>query len=247
MTPSQSTVIVGCGLKGECTNLMRIYAHRGSSGTEPENTLRGFRQALIDGAAGIEFDVHASADGVPVVIHDRDLARTTNGTGFVDSHSLKELRKLDAGKGEQIPTLVEVLELSATQVHLDIEIKQGGIEREVLTLLANYPKVSWAISSFEWSILSEARKLDSAAHLWPLTIGISDQAMAMALELGSSVIALHTGALDAQSAARLAENNLNAIVWTVNDVARARAMRAFGAIGLCTDYPARIISGLLDG
>jgi len=223
---------------------MRIYAHRGSSGIEPENTPRAFQRAIHDGAHGVEFDVRASADGVPVVIHDRDLLRTANGTGFVDALSLKELQRLDAGNGERIPTLAEVLTLLAGRLHLDIEIKQPGIEREILAVLDHYPDAKWALSSFHWSILRAFRERCPTATLWPLTINVTEEAIAMALELGSPVIALNAGALNADASSWLAQSGLKAVVWTVNDVPTARAMQVAGAIGLCTDYPAAILNGL---
>src|SRR3954452_11230788 len=100
---------------------MRIYAHRGASATEPENTLRAFQRALDLGVEGIELDVQATADRVPVILHDRDLARTTNGTGNVDEITFDDLQTFDAGDGEHVPTLHEVLDLVGDRIHLDIE------------------------------------------------------------------------------------------------------------------------------
>src|SRR5437667_11152942 len=74
-----------------------LFGHRGASGEAPENTFAAFELALKQGADGIEFDVHLSSDGVPVVIHDARLERTTNGTGLVGAPSLPALRRLDAG------------------------------------------------------------------------------------------------------------------------------------------------------
>ena len=88
-----------------------IIAHRGASDDEPENTLRAFRRAIELGADMVELDVHLSRDGHVVVIHDDDVARTTDGTGEVPSLTLGELRRLNAGKGERIPTLQEVIDL----------------------------------------------------------------------------------------------------------------------------------------
>src|SRR5215213_4894602 len=88
--------------------MMLIYAHRGASAIHPENTLRAFRHALAIGVDGIELDVHATADGIPVVIHDRDIGRTTNGAGYVDEMPLAQLETFDAGDGERVPTLAEV-------------------------------------------------------------------------------------------------------------------------------------------
>ncbi|MBZ0251997.1 MAG: hypothetical protein K8I02_01540, partial [Candidatus Methylomirabilis sp.] len=89
-------------------------AHRGASGECPENTLAAFGRALEIGVDMVEFDVHLSRDGVPVVIHDDDVRRTTDGRGLVKDLTLAELRRLDAGgwkdarfAGERIPTLEE--------------------------------------------------------------------------------------------------------------------------------------------
>src|SRR5687768_13536857 len=114
---------------------MRIYAHRGASSTKPENTLAAFREALDIGADGIEFDVHATVERVPVVIHDRNVGRTTNGAGNVDELTLAEVGALDAGNGERVPTLADVLALVGARAHLDVEIKHAGIEREMVTVL----------------------------------------------------------------------------------------------------------------
>src|SRR5215216_2965630 len=118
-----------------------IYAHRGASAVHPENTLLAFRQALAVGVDGIELDVHATADGIPVVIHDRDIGRTTDGVGYVDQIQLARLETFDAGDGERVPTLAEVLALVGDAAHLDIEIKGAGIERVVLEVLAKYHDV----------------------------------------------------------------------------------------------------------
>src|SRR5215212_4855372 len=99
--------------------MMLIYAHRGASAIHPENTLRAFRHALAIGVDGIELDVHATADGIPVVIHDRDIGRTTDGDGYVDQISLERLETFDAGQGERVPKLAEVLALVGDTAHLD--------------------------------------------------------------------------------------------------------------------------------
>src|SRR5215207_5148781 len=101
---------------------MLIYAHRGASVDHPENTLRAFRHALALGVDGIELDVHATADGIPVVIHDRDIRRTTTGVGYVDEIPLAWLQTFDAGAGERVPSLAEVLALVGDAARLDVEI-----------------------------------------------------------------------------------------------------------------------------
>ena len=219
-----------------------IYAHRGASANHPENTLRAFRQALALGVDGIELDVHATAEGIPVVIHDRDISRTTGGTGYVDQIPLARLETLDAGNGERVPTLAKVLALVDGSAHLDIEIKGSDVERAVLDVLAQYPAVRWAISSFAWDTLRTVRSLDPSAELWPLAERVDDALIAIANELASPAVSLFSGALTSENAATLRDAGLRVVVWTVNDPQEARRIRDLGAFALCTDDPGRLMT-----
>ena len=219
-----------------------IYAHRGASAIHPENTLRAFRQALAIGVDGIEFDVHATADGIPVVIHDRDIGRTTDGDGYVDQIPLARLETFDAGQGERVPTLAEVLALVGDAAHLDIEIKGSDVEQAVLDVLAQHPTVRWAISSFAWDTLRTLRRLDPVAELWPLAERAGDELIAIATELASPAVSLYTGAYTAENAAKLRDAGLRVMVWTVNDPMEARRVADLGAFALCTDDPQRLMT-----
>ena len=126
-------------------------AHRGASGTAPENTMEAFRLGVEAGAGGLELDVHLTSDGHIVVIHDPTVDRTTNGTGPVVGMTLDELRTLDAGynfspdrgntfpyrgRNVRVPTLTEVLrEFPGVAVNIDIKVNRPGIERSVLWVL----------------------------------------------------------------------------------------------------------------
>lgn len=226
---------------------MLIYAHRGASQAEPENTLAAFKRAIEVGADGIEFDVHASADGVPVVIHDRDLTRATNGSGDVDQKTLAELQALDAGQGQRIPTLAEVLDLTATKLRLYIELKQRGIERQVLDVLANYPGAIWLIGSDDVEILRAVRALAPDVELWLISEEASDAAFHAAGEVKASAISLRADLVSPEVVNRFTLASLGLVVWTVNDVGAARLLRDFGVDALCTDVPAEIIQGLQEG
>ena len=221
---------------------MLIYAHRGASVDHPENTLRAFRHALALGVDGIELDVHATADGIPVVIHDRDIRRTTTGVGYVDEIPLARLETLDAGAGERVPTLAEVLALVGDAARLDVEIKGLGSERAVLEVLAKHPAVTWAISSFDWNTLRTVRRLDATAELWPLAERCGDDLIAIAAELASPAVSLFTGAYTTETAPKLRDAGLRVVVWTVNDLREARRVADLGAFALCTDDPQRISS-----
>jgi glycerophosphoryl diester phosphodiesterase len=219
-----------------------IYAHRGISAMHPENTLRAFRRALAIGVDGIELDVHPTADGIPVVIHDRDVGRTTNGGGYVDQTPLVQLKTFDAGDGERVPTLAEVLALVGDAAHLDIEIKGSDVERAVLDVLAQHPTVRWAISSFSWDTLRTVRRLDPVAELWPLAERAGDDLTAIADELAAPAVSLFTGAYSAQNALTLRDAGLRVMVWTVNDPQEAQRVKDLGAFALCSDDPQRLMT-----
>ena len=219
-----------------------IYAHRGASASHPENTIRAFQHALDMGVDGIELDLHATKEGIPVVIHDREVGRTTDGDGYVDQMPLSRLETLDAGDGERVPTLAEVLALVGDAAHLDIEIKGRGITHAVLDVLADHATVRWAISSFDWDTLRTVRRLDPVAELWPLAERVDDELIAIAGELASPAVSLFADSFTAESAATLRVAGLRVIVWTVNDPREARRVRDLGAFGLCTDDPGRLMT-----
>ena len=106
---------------------MKIIAHRGASAHAPENTLAAFQLALEQGADGIELDVMLSKDGQLIVIHDDKVDRTTNGTGKVADMYLSELKVLDAGQGESLPTLPEVFDRFGGKFLINIELKNYSI------------------------------------------------------------------------------------------------------------------------
>lgn len=217
----------------------KVYAHRGASAELPENTLAAFRRALELRVDGIELDVHLSADGVPMVIHDATVDRTTNGSGAVTEMTRAELQALDAGQGERIPTLGEVLDLVGDRLHVDIEVKANQAGEAVLREVAGR-NVRWLISSFDWDVLRYVRSRQPDAELWPLTVGASDEAIAVAKELGAPALAISHQGLDADIAAHLREIGLGFWVWTVNDPNLAATLVDWGAIGICTDDPAAI-------
>ena len=115
-------------------NAIVRVAHRGASAQYPENTLLAFRAAVAQGVDALEIDVHRTADGELVVIHDSTLERTTNGRGKVCEKSLRKIRQLDAGQGENVPLLAEVIQLARNaQIRLSVEVK-GETESEQLAI-----------------------------------------------------------------------------------------------------------------
>jgi glycerophosphoryl diester phosphodiesterase len=132
--------------------MIHNIAHRGASAYEPENTLRAFARAVEMGATMLELDVHLSRDGHLVVIHDPDLSRTTNGSGSVGDLPLVEIQRLDAGMGEHVPTLAEVIDLVRGRARLYIEMKGQQTPAAVVDTLRRTAFIDQAIagSFYPW-------------------------------------------------------------------------------------------------
>lgn len=152
----------------------QVIAHRGGAATAPENTMAAFRKALAQKADAIELDVQMTKDGVPVVIHDETVDRTTNGSGAVRDLTLEQLRALDAGSGERVPTFEEVVALARSAgVRIVPEAKSPqlyrGVEEKMLQVLRDADYVDHAvIQSFNASTLQRFRALDPEATLCAL-------------------------------------------------------------------------------
>lgn len=126
---------------------MKIISHRGYSSQRPENTISSFDYSLEKGFPHIEFDIHMTLDGVPVVIHDETVDRTTNGRGQIKNMTLNEVKSLDAGSwfgknfsSEKVPTLEDVLKRYSGRAHIFIEIKseETNLIQALRKLLVKY-------------------------------------------------------------------------------------------------------------
>ncbi len=185
--------------------------------------MRSFRSAIATGCDLIECDVHLSSDGRLVVIHDHALERTTNGKGLVRDHTAAELRKLDAGEGEKIPLLQEVVELALGKVGLVIEIKQvpalyPGLEEKLLNMLRQLGAVSeCAVVSFNHAAIHELRKMEPALQLGILEGARPMHPGRMLREAGADVYSPHWGAADPQVVQEVHAAGGAVGVWPVDD------------------------------
>lgn len=222
-----------------------VFGHRGAAGHAPENTLRAIRLALDFGVDGIEVDVR-QVDDTLIVLHDDTLARTTSGSGHYKAMRLADLRALNAGGGERIPLLAEVLATVAGRADLNVEVKEAGLaETVVAALAAGVPPaehVRLLISSFDDATTAELARLRGAMRLGVLYEGAFDVALARAIALGAWSLNLPLAQVtpDAIGAAHAA--GLRALVYTVNrqeDIARCHAA---GVDGVFSDYPDRVIA-----
>lgn len=144
-----------------------IFAHRGLPVKFAENSLEGFRYAAKHGAEGVEFDVHMTKDKVPVVMHDEEIDRTTDGSGYIKDYTLNEIRKFHLKNGEPVPMLRELFEiLQDKDLYINLEFKTNkihdkGIEAIVLALVKEYHFVHPIIfSSFNYQTLKNCQQID---------------------------------------------------------------------------------------
>jgi glycerophosphoryl diester phosphodiesterase len=185
--------------------------------------MRSFRSAIAAGCDLIECDVHLSSDGRLVVIHDHALDRTTNGEGMVKDFTAAELRKLDAGDGEKIPLLQEVVELALGKVGLVIEIKQvpplyPGLEDKLVKLLRQLGAVQeCAVISFNHAAIHELRKMEPSLQLGILEGARPMHPARMLRESGADVYSPHWGATDPEVVREVHSAGGAVAVWPVDD------------------------------
>jgi glycerophosphoryl diester phosphodiesterase len=142
-----------------------VLGHRGYSSKYPENTILAFRKAIEAGADGVELDVWLTKDGEVVVIHDETVDRVSNGSGSVKEMTLEELKALDFGEGERIPTLEEVFEALPEEAIINVEIKDpDAVEKTAEIVGWNNPE-RVIVSSFSLEALKEYRKLDDKTRI----------------------------------------------------------------------------------
>jgi len=169
--------------------MIEVVGHRGAAGLEPENTLRSIRKAIDLGVDSVEIDVRVTRDGYLVVIHDETVDRTTNGHGYVKDLTFNEIRQPDAGKGEKIPTLEEVLNLTKGKVVLQIELKaREATEPTVHLIERNNAERDVIIISFMHDLLRRVRDLNSALRTGAIFFDVQGDICQRAIDVHSEAI-----------------------------------------------------------
>jgi glycerophosphoryl diester phosphodiesterase len=230
---------------------VEVIAHRGASGTCPENTLAAFRRAETLGAHMIELDVQLTRDGQVIVMHDDTLDRTTDGRGRVARHTLAELRALDAGSwfapqfaGESVPTLEEVL--AAVGLPINVELKAGGgsgLEARTLEIVEAAGAMERIVfSSFEPAALDRLRQLTADAQIGVLWANPRiSPALAIAKRVAARAVHIRKTLASSRCLAAAREAGLVTRVWTVNEPREFARLEHAGASGVFTDYPERFL------
>ena len=226
-----------------------VIAHRGASAAAPENTIAAFERALTDGADAIQLDVHLSRDDHPVVIHDPTLERTTNGSGPVRGHTMRELKRLDAGAwrgaafaGQRLQTLQEVLERFRGRTKFWIELKGGpdlypDVEERIVGLLEVYDVIDEAlVQTFDPAALARLRAFSRELNLGavlaraPLDVDRDVPPAANAVCPSAEIL----GAPEREAIRR---SGRQCHVWTVNEPALMDRLVEWNVSGIITDRP----------
>ena len=231
-----------------------VIAHRTTMGHAPENTLLGIRKALKMGCAGVEIDVQLSADGIPVLIHDDLLDRTTSGSGPVAAASLADLQALDAGEGEPVPTLREALELINGQILFAIELKispEADVPALSTAVLEEIERVDALPWTWLWSFDSEtvielANRAPHGRRIAHLCLTPTAEIWQIAAEHRLDGISMHSMGLTEANVTACRAHEMAAFVWTVNEPADIQRCVKLGATGIVGDYPERIQAALGD-
>ena len=218
--------------------MVLIIGHRGAAGLEPENTLRSFKRALELGVDYIETDVHLTKDGHPVLIHDETVDRTTDGTGPVKGFTLDEIRKLDAGRGEKVPTLQELLDLAKGKVGLHIELKDPkAYEIVIRTVEENGIEEEVFLTSGDTEVLKKVRAINPSIATEHIFGNPPQDAISLALEAGAKRISCHIRYLSEVFVGEAHRHKLEVIAWPPDTPEEMRKAVDLGVDLICTDRP----------
>ena len=233
-----------------------IYGHRGAAAEAPENTLPSFKLAKKLGVYGVEMDLHTSSDGELIVMHDETLDRTTNGKGLVHSHTLEEIKKLDAGfkfgkkwKGTRVSTLREIFE-GLGRINYYLEIKQSskiypGIEAKILDLVDDFKlKNNVQIISFDFDSLEITRKLDKGVKTGLLYTGKTSWFIKTAKELKINFLQPAFNLVYEDDMALARKNGFKVAGWTIDTVDDIKRARELKIDSITSNNPRLVISTL---
>ncbi|MEA2077668.1 MAG: glycerophosphodiester phosphodiesterase [Candidatus Marinimicrobia bacterium] len=224
-----------------------IIAHRGASGYEPENTLAAFRSALTMQADAIELDVQICKSGEIVAFHDKRLKRITGVRGKIKRKKLAGLRKFDAGNGEHIPTLKEILDLCDAKININIELKSRRSALATAMVMRNSIRTGhWKNENFFVSSFFH-RELRRFHEICPeIPVGLLYRRRPGKLKKRIKLfdpVAVHLSVKHIKEKwIHLAhDHGLKVYVWTVNDPDVAGILFSEGVDGFFTNYPDRLI------
>ncbi|WP_405062637.1 glycerophosphodiester phosphodiesterase [Kribbella sp. NBC_01505] len=222
---------------------MIITGHRGSLGSEPENTLRSFRRAVADGCDEIELDLRVSADGSLVVMHDATVDRTTTGSGSgsgeVASLTLAQLRTLDAGLGERVPTWAETVAALPGTVRFQAEVKAAAAVPLLADSLRADPELAarTLVTSFHPEILLATRRAFPGVTTGRIFGRTTPDVLALTREAEATWALCGISGLTSAFVADLHAAGLSVTAWPVPDATTLAEAVELGVDGVTTDNP----------
>jgi glycerophosphoryl diester phosphodiesterase len=223
--------------------MIKVIAHRGTRAKEPENTIRGIKRAFTCRADAVEIDVRLSKDGKVMVIHDETLERTTNGVGSVREKRSAELKLLDAGKGEEIPILSEVLSLSkGFGIELVVEMKEEGIEERVMREIEDLgmDEEEVTISSFFHPSLLKIKELEPKIKTGVIISSLPVFPVNLARDANANVIFPKYPRLNGELVEKAHKNGIDVYPWVINRKKDLEKVIELGVDGIVTDDPCLI-------
>ena len=224
--------------------MRRIWnvAHRGASADRPENTLAAFELAAEQGADVVECDVRMTADERLVVLHDPMVDRTTDGSGPLRVLTLAQARKLDAGGGQPVPTVEEVLDLARGRVRVNLDLKEvDAVERSVRIVEAAGMVEHVTYISFlpeAWDILERIAPESPVVQLVDSAASHASIAMGEIVSHGvRSGVGMPHALVGVEIVDRLHTRGLSVYAWTVDDEAEMHRLVHTGVNGIVTNRP----------
>ena len=225
--------------------MAKIMGHRGAPADEPENTLRSFRRALAVGVAAVELDVQLTKDGRLAVIHDETLDRTTNGKGKVKDFTLAELQRLDAGRGEPVPSLEEVFDLVQGQAGLVVELKQPDAAGALLRFFQERRVFEVAtVVSFWHPAVKALKEAEPRLDVGVLMVGCPADPVGLARAAGADTLALNYRYVTRELVDAAHRQEIKVIVWNIDDPETLKPYLAMNLDAICTNRPQEIINHL---
>lgn len=215
---------------------MLIVGHRGARALEPENTLRALRRGMAC-ADLVEVDLRLTRDGIPVAIHDATVDRTTDGTGSVKDYTIEELTKFDAGAGERIPTLREVLDLLRGEAGLIVEIKEPGTEAIIVSAIMDRMQERLFLVSFYPESVAMAKRLLPGAQAGLIYSGETDDPVELARAVDADVVLPRWDRVSRETVERAHSAGLLVVPWVLNAEDEFGEAVRLGVDGFATDDP----------
>jgi glycerophosphoryl diester phosphodiesterase len=223
-----------------------ITGHRGVMGSEPENTLRSFRRAIEYWCDEIELDLRVTSDDQLIVLHDATVDRTTNGTGPVEELTFDELRTLDAGSGEQVPTWAETIEVVGVRIQAEVKAARAvPLLVESLQADPSLAERTMVTSSKAEILLAVRRAMPSASTglIFGRTPDVADVlALTRAAEAGWALCGI--AGLTVEGVAELHREGLQVTAWPVPDASVLARAVELGVDGITTDHPDRLMAAV---